>query len=82
MPELDDPANEVADHRTADVALVPARNSPEGSTDRLDQVVRDLESLDRMDIGEHVATYGRMHTALTDALTRTADSGAPPDPGR
>ena len=45
----------------------------------LDGVLQDLESLDDLDVGEHVAVYGRMHTALTDALARTADSGPEPD---
>jgi len=42
-------------------------------------VLEDLESLDDLDVGEHVAVYGRMHTALTDALARTADSGPEPE---
>ena len=36
-------------------------------------MLQDLESLDDLDVGEHVAVYGRMHTTLTDALARTAD---------
>ena len=45
----------------------------------VDGVLEDLESLDDLDVGEHVAVYGRMHTALTDALARTADSGPEPE---
>ena len=58
----------------------PARRpSADEASASLDGVLEDLESLDDLDVGEHVAVYGRMHTALTDALARTADSGPEPE---
>ena len=57
----------------------PAGQSAQDASANLDGVLQDLESLDDLDVGEHVAVYGRMHTALTDALARTADSGPEPD---
>ncbi len=57
----------------------PVGRSVDEADASLDGVVQDLESLDDLDVGEHVAVYGRMHTALTDALARTADSGPEPD---
>jgi len=57
----------------------PAGRSADEADASLEGVVRDLESLDDLDVGEHVEVYGRMHTALTDALARTADSGPEPD---
>ena len=79
MSEPDDGAT-----RPPAVAPVVPRARPSGpSADEadagLDGVLQDLESLDDLDVGEHVAVYGRMHTALTDALARTADSGPGPD---
>ena len=64
-------------------AVVPApRSAGQSAQDAsasLDGVLQDLESLDDLDVGEHVAVYGRMHTTLTEALARTADSGPEPD---
>jgi len=57
----------------------PAGQPADEASAGLDGVLADLESLDDLDVGEHVAVYGRMHTALTDALASTADSGPEPD---
>ena len=65
---------------TVGAPIAPAaRPSADEASAGLDGVLEDLESLDDLDVGEHVAVYGRMHTALTDALARTADSGPEPD---
>lgn len=40
----------------------------------------ELARLDDQDVVAQVGTYHRLHTALTEALTRTTDSG-PPRPG-
>ena len=72
-----------ANHPAAGAPVVPPGRPSAPSADdasaNLDGVLRDLESLDDLHVGEHVAVYGRMHTALTDALARTADSGPEPD---
>jgi hypothetical protein len=73
-----------SEDRTAPPAVgapvAPAgRPSVDEASAGLDGVLEDLESLDDLDVGEHVAVYGRMHTALTDALARTADSGPEPE---
>ena len=57
----------------------PSGQSADEASASLDGVLQDLESLDDLDVGEHVAAYRRMHTALTDALARTADSGPEPE---
>jgi CII-binding regulator of phage lambda lysogenization HflD len=57
----------------------PVAQSAADASASLDGVLQDLESLDDLDVGEHVAVFGRMHTALTDALARTADSGPEPE---
>ena len=57
----------------------PSAPSGDEASTTLEGVLADLESLDDLDVGEHVAVYGRMHTALTDALARTADSGPEPE---
>jgi len=79
MSEPDDGAT----RPPAAAPVVPPARPSGPSTDEadagLDGVLQDLESLDDLDVGEHVAVYGRMHTALTDALARTADSGPEPD---
>ena len=49
----------------------PAGQPAQDASASLDGVLQDLESLDDLDVGEHVAVYGRMHTALTDALAST-----------
>lgn len=41
----------------------------------------DLESLDELDTTDQVPVYDRLHTALADALARTADTGASPQQG-
>lgn len=43
-------------------------------------VDEELARLDGQDAPAQVETYHRLHTALTDALARTTDSG-PPRPG-
>ena len=72
-----------ATHSAAGAPVVPPARPSAPSADEasatLDGVLADLESLDDLDVGEHVAVYGRMHTALTDALASTADSGPEPD---
>ena len=57
----------------------PAGQSEDEASAGLDGVLADLESLDDLDVGEHVAVYGRMHTALTDGLAHTAESWPEPD---
>ena len=72
-----------AGHPVAGAPVVPSSRPAGQSADEasagLDGVLQDLESLEDLDVGEHVAVYGRMHTALTDALAPTADSGPEPD---
>lgn len=58
----------------------PAVPDP-GGPDRLAAAVdAELARLDDQDVVAQVETYHRLHTVLTDALTRTTDSG-PPRPG-
>ena len=66
---------------TVGAPIAPAARPSAGqqASAGLHGVLEDLESLDDLDVGEHVAVYGRMHTALTDALARTADSGPEPE---
>ncbi len=42
----------------------------------------DLNSLDQLETAEQVAVFDRVHSALAEALARTADTGAPPPPGQ
>jgi hypothetical protein len=52
--------------------------APHGAeTDRLLQAVEDdLDSLDQLETADQVAVYDRAHAGLTEALARTADTGA------
>ncbi len=52
-------------------------------TDRLLRGVQDdVQLLNELDSTDQVPVYDRIHTALADALARTADTGVPPDPVR
>ncbi len=65
-------------------AAVPGAGSPSpgpADADRLLQGVHaDLELLDELGTQEQVPVFDRLHTALADALARTADTG-PAFPG-
>lgn len=63
----------------AHAPVVPAGVPTDHPNPGLDGVLQDLEGLDTLDVAEHAAVYGRMHTSLTDALARSADSGPDPD---
>lgn len=54
-----------------------------GDTDRLLRGVEEqLDQVDGMGKQDQVAAFDRMHTALADALARTADTGGAPPPGQ
>ena len=44
-------------------------------------VEQDLDAARRPEHRQQVPAFDRMHTALADALARTADTGGPPAPG-
>jgi hypothetical protein len=41
-----------------------------------------IDRLDQLETADQVAVYDQAHTALADALARTADTGGPPIPGQ
>lgn len=56
---------------------------PGAATDRLLRGVQDdLVVVDGLPIDEQVPVFERMHTALAEALARTADTAPPPEQGR
>ena len=65
--------------------ISPIGSQPAGDqpTESLLQGVEDqLDQLDGQDLQDQVPAFDRMHTALADALARTADTGGPPAPGQ
>jgi hypothetical protein len=79
MQDAEDSAGGTPPARAVVPSPRPAGQSAQDGSASVDGVLQDLESLDDLDVGEHVAVYGRMHTALTDVLARTADSGPDSD---
>lgn len=65
----------------------PVAAAPDGRTGDTDRLLRgvedELDQLDGTSISDQVPAFDRMHTALADALARTADTGGPPagEPG-
>ncbi len=66
-------------------ATAPGAGSPvPGPVDGerlLQGVQQDLELLDELDTQDQVPVFDRLHTALADALARTADTGPAALPG-
>jgi len=58
---------------------------PGGQGFDTDQLLRgveqELDELAGLSTEQQVPAFDRMHTALADALARTADTGGPPAPG-
>jgi len=61
---------------------VPGGTAPTDPERLLAGVEADLDRLDRLDTADQVAVYDQAHTALAEALARTADTGGPPVPGQ
>ena len=71
------------DHVVAGVPGQGGRGNDPAETDRLLAGVQDdLQLLPDLPMDEQVPVFERMHTALADALARTADNAPPPPPGR
>ena len=60
----------------------PGGNQPVDPERLLAGVEAAIDRLDQLEIADQVAVYDRAHTALTEALARTADTGGPPIPGQ
>lgn len=70
------------DDAVVGVPGVSGRPDPGADTDRtLRGVQDDLVVVDGLSTDEQVPVFERMHTALADALARTADTAPPPAPG-
>jgi hypothetical protein len=59
---------------------VPGAGQPAGTDRLLQDVDDDLGALDQLVTADQVPVYDRMHSALAEALARTADTGASPGP--
>jgi hypothetical protein len=77
------PAVSAQAHQATTGAHQPANIEQQAAdTDELLQGVENqLEQLNGTSPQEQVLVFDRMHTALADALARTADTGGPPPPG-
>ena len=71
------------DHVVPGVPGQGGRGNDPAETDRLLSGVQDdLHLLADLPVDEQVPVFERMHTALADALARTADNAPPPLPGQ
>lgn len=62
---------------------MPGTDTRGTETDRmLAAVEADLESVDEKSTQDQVSVFDRIHTALADALARTADTGGSPAAGQ
>ena len=61
-------------------ALVPGDQGSDADQ-LLRGVEQDLDQLAGLSTEQQVPAFDRMHTALADALARTADTGGPSAPG-
>ena len=61
---------------------VPGGAAPTDPERLLAGVEADLDRLDQLDTADQVAVYDQAHSALAEALARTADTGGPPIPGQ
>jgi hypothetical protein len=79
-PEAAAPGADVSEREAPLVGVPGASQSAE--TDRLLRSVEDdLSTMDGLDTPDQVPVYDRIHSALAEALARTADTGGPPAPG-
>jgi len=61
---------------------IPGGNQPVDPERLLAGVEASIDQLDELDTADQVAVYDQAHTALAEALARTADTGGPPIPGQ
>jgi len=61
---------------------IPGGNQPVDPERLLAGVEAAIDRLDQLETADQVAVYDQAHTALADALARTADTGGPPIPGQ
>ena len=61
---------------------VPGGAQPVDPEQLLAGVETAIDRLDQLETADQVAVYDQAHTALAEALSRTADTGGPPTAGR
>jgi hypothetical protein len=61
---------------------VPGGAQPVDAEQLLSGVESAMGRLDQLDTADQVVVYDQAHTALAEALARTADTGGPPIPGQ
>jgi hypothetical protein len=61
---------------------VPGGDQPVDPERLLTGVEAAIDRLDQLETADQVAVYDQAHSALAEALARTADTGGPPIPGQ